>query len=82
MALPHGANHEKLAEVALALLHLTSYQEGPATRAWKGLDWDLLNLLHEKGWISDPKNKNKSVILTEEGAQLAERFFEHHFVRT
>jgi hypothetical protein len=37
--------------------------------------------IHERGWISDPKNKNKSVVLSEEAAQLSEEFFEQHFLR-
>jgi predicted transcriptional regulator len=48
-------------------------------RAWKGFDWDILNLLYEKGWISDPRGKAKSVMLSEEGEQLAERFFKQYF---
>ncbi len=79
MALPEGCDIEKLGEVALALMFL-SIHDGPlGPRAWKGLDWDLLNLLHEKRWISDPKSKAKSVALTEEGERLAESFFAKHF---
>jgi hypothetical protein len=40
---------EKVEEAVLALLYLT-LQDG--NRAWKGLDWDALNRLHEKGFIS------------------------------
>jgi len=40
-----------------------------------------MDRLHEKGDISDPKNKNKSVILTEEGAQLSEELFKKHFTK-
>ncbi len=48
-------------------------------RAWKGMDWDLLGILFEKGWISDPVGKQKSVYLTDEGAKLAEQILESHF---
>jgi hypothetical protein len=72
-------NLEKIDEAVLALLHWTRFTEGKGefsiTRAWKGHDWDALNRLHEKGFISDPKNKNKSVILTREGRQRAEELF-------
>ena len=34
---------------------------------------------HEKGYISDPANKNKSVRLTDEGAKLSEELFEKLF---
>jgi hypothetical protein len=48
----------------------------------KGLDSELMNLLHEKGWILDPRSKTKSVILTEEGERLALSFLRKHFGRT
>lgn len=70
---------EKLAEVALAILGLTAHQQHAETRVWKGLDWGLMGELHEQGWISDPRNKNKSVILTDEGKALAEQFLRKHF---
>ena len=72
-------DQDKVDEVALALLFLTTHKDGPAMRAWKGLDWAVLDRLHEKGWISDPKSKAKSVIMTDEGAVLAERLFLKHF---
>ena len=73
---------EKADEMALALLHLTTFQErhGPS-RAWKGMDWDTMNRLHEKGLISDPKSKAKSVCLTDEGAKLSRALFEKHLSR-
>lgn len=73
---------DKVDEVALALLFLTMHKEGPVVRAWKGLDWGVLDRLHEKGWISDPKSKAKSVIMTDEGEALAKEFFDKHFGTT
>ena len=70
---------DKLAEVALALLSLTMFEDGIVTRAWKGLDWDLMDTLYERGWIANPKGKAKSVVFTEEGEALARTFFEKHF---
>jgi hypothetical protein len=43
-------------------------------RVWKELDWDLMDLLHEKGWIVDPQSKAKSVVLTEDGERRAAEF--------
>ena len=43
------------------------------------MDWDLLDVLYQKGWIADPKGKAKSVILTDEGAQLAQELLQRHF---
>ena len=72
---------EKLEEVALALLGLTAFGDGPGVRAWKGLDWDLMHRLHERGWIHDPKGKAKSIVFTEEGAELAPELLRKHFGR-
>ena len=69
---------DKLEEVALALLGMTLQDDG---RAWKGLDWDLMDRLHHRDWILDPKNKAKSVVMTEEGEKLADEFFRKHFLR-
>ena len=69
----------KLDEIVLALLYLNTFGDRGVTRAWKGLDWDSLNRLHARGFISDPKSKAKSVVLTEEGARLAEELFRRHF---
>lgn len=79
MSIPDDADKEKLAEVALAILWLGAHGDNYVTRVWKSIDWDVTDLLHENGWIADPRNKAKSVILTEEGKKLAEEFFEKHF---
>jgi Mn-dependent DtxR family transcriptional regulator len=39
-----------------------------------------MNRLHEKGLISNPVGKAKSVVMTEEGFQMAEKLFRKHFV--
>jgi Domain of unknown function (DUF6429) len=70
---------DKVDEVVLALLSLTMFEDRPALRAWKGHDWDALDRLHKKGYISDPKSKAKSVMMTEEGAKRAQELFEKHF---
>ena len=76
-------NTDKIDDAVLALLHLTSFTEGEGefafTRAWKGHDWEALNRLHQKGLISDPKNKNKSVGLSKEGSAKAEALFQRLF---
>jgi hypothetical protein len=68
-----------LAEVALAILSLTAHKNMGGVRAWKGMDWDLLNILYQKGWIGDPVGKQKSVVFTDEGEDLATKFLEKHF---
>jgi len=71
-------DRDKLDEVVLALLSLTMFSDGPCTRAWKGLDWDVMDRLHAGGYISDPKSKAKSVMMTEEGEQRARELFKQH----
>ena len=72
-------DNEKLEEVAMAMLSLTRHEEHGVTRVWKGLDWDLLDALHARGWISNPVGKAKSVVLTPEGEEAAEAMFKKHF---
>lgn len=79
MALPPNLDREKLSQAVLAILGLTAFDDHEVVRAWKGIDWDLLDALFEKGWISDPKGKAKSVVLTTEGARLAQEFLRKHF---
>ncbi|GEP42344.1 DUF6429 family protein [Brevifollis gellanilyticus] len=80
-------DHDKIDDAVLALLHLGSSQSnmeeqyGTAT-AWKSHDWDALSRLHEKGLISDPVNKNKSIALTEEGLRRSRELFEQLFCKS
>ena len=67
---------EKVDEMVLALLYLTQCGNG---RTWKGHDWDALGRLHEKGMISDPVGKAKSVVLTHEGEKRCKALFLKHF---
>jgi len=68
-------NEDKVDELVLALLYLTSSTEQGVTRAWKGHDWDALDRLSEKGLISDPKSKAKSVVLSQEAAKKSAELF-------
>jgi hypothetical protein len=74
---------DKVDEYTLALLYLVVHQRhgGFGASAWKGFDWDTLNRLHEKGYISNPVGKAKSIGMTEEGLLKAEELFERHFVK-
>ena len=72
-------DRDKVDEMILALLYLTTFKDEFGFRAWKGLDWDALDRLHEKGYISNPKSKAKSVALSEAGAKLSEELFKKHF---
>ena len=63
-------------EAVLALLATFSFDDG---NTWKGYDFEVMNRLHEQGFISNPVNKNKSIWLTteglERGRQIADRLF-------
>jgi hypothetical protein len=50
-------------------------------RAWKGHDWEVLNRLHEKGYIGVPAGKAKSVALSPEGYKRAQAIFERLFAK-
>ncbi len=69
----------RIDEAALALLFLTMHTDGGLAHAWKGIDWEVMNRLHEKGYIFDPKNKSKSVAVTKEGEKKAEELFNKLF---
>ena len=56
--------------MVLALLYLGLHD---GARAWKSFDWDAMDRLHEKGCISNPQSKAKSVVFTEEGLERAKR---------
>jgi hypothetical protein len=71
-------NEDKIDEMVLALLWLGLHD---GNRVWKGHDWDAMNRLHAKGYISDPQSKAKSVVLIEEGERLSRELFERHFAR-
>jgi len=76
-------DEDKIDEYTLALLYLVAHErhEGLGARAWKGFDWDTLNRLHEKGYISNPVGKAKSVGMSEESFLKAKELFERHFVK-
>ena len=71
-------DQDKVDEMVLALLWLT-----PANprRAWKSHDWDAMERLHAKRYISDPKSRAKSVVVSKEGERRARELFERHFGR-
>ncbi|HEY9566575.1 MAG TPA: DUF6429 family protein [Thalassobaculum sp.] len=74
-------DEDKVDDAVLALLQLTLHGDHGLHRAWKGHDWDAMNRLHEKGMISDPVGKAKSVVLTEEGLKRSEELFRRLFAK-
>jgi hypothetical protein len=72
-------DEDKIDDVILALLHLTSFKESGNIRSWKSYDWSALDRLNAKGFISNPKTQSKSIVLTESGAQKSKELFEKLF---
>lgn len=70
---------DKADEFVLALLYLNFFADQSEIRAWKSFDWDSMDRLYGKGFISDPKSKAKSVIITEEGQKAAQELFTKYF---
>ncbi len=74
-------NKDKIDEAVLALLYLGHWLErhNGIARAWKSFDWDTMERLHERGLISNPASKAKSVTISEEGLRKAKEAFERLF---
>jgi len=69
---------DRIDDAILALLHLGLHEH---FRVWKSFDWDSMDRLHAKGFISNPVGKAKSVVLSEEGMERSERLFREMFAR-
>jgi hypothetical protein len=68
---------DRIDDAVLALMYLTLHDGG---RVWKGFDWETMNRLFEKGLISDPVSKAKSVWLSDETRARSKQLFEQMFV--
>ena len=71
-------DEEKVEQAVLALFQM-NLSDDSGRRVWKSLPWSVMDSLHQKGYISDPATKNKSVRLSEEGAKLSKELFEKLF---
>ena len=69
---------DRIDDCVLALL-LLGRHDGP--RVWKSFDWDAMDRLHKKRLISDPVGHAKSVVLTDDGLEKAERMFRDLFAK-
>jgi hypothetical protein len=69
-------DEDRIDAAVLALLYLTLHD---GRRAWKGHDFDVMDRLFEKGFITDPKGKARSVVLTDEGLARSEALFREMF---
>lgn len=71
-------DQNKVDEIILALLHLTSSTDQFGTRAWKAFDWQSMDRLFKKGYISDPNEKGATLTFSKEGADLSRQMFEKY----
>jgi hypothetical protein len=74
-------DYDKIDDYTLALLYLVTSENKYGARAWKSFDWETMNRLHEKGYISNPKSKALSIALSEEGLSRAKELFEKFFAK-
>lgn len=72
-------DERRVQDTVLALMHLNAHAEQFGWRAWKSFPWEATDGLYERGLIGDPRSKAKSVVLTDEGAELAEQLFREMF---
>lgn len=72
---------EKVKELTLMLLHLTSWEENEFgmqyRKSWKGYDFGILNELTEEDFIRGG-HRSKSVMITDEGIKKAKELLEKY----
>ena len=51
------------------------HNDGAGIRACENFGWDEMDRLCEKGYISDPKTRAKSVAVTPEGEERSKEYF-------
>jgi hypothetical protein len=66
----------KVEEVVLALFGVFEFDCG---RVWKRIDFGVMDELHAKGYITDPKGRQESVQLTESGLAASKRLAGRYF---
>jgi hypothetical protein len=69
-------DRDKIEESILALLGVFEFDNG---RVWKRYDFAVMDALHAKGLITDPRSRNESVFLTEDGIARAKALASRYF---
>ena len=73
-------------ELSMMLIYLSHFTERDRTAdsnskyAWKGYDFDVLNLLDEKDYIRQGSHRSKSMYITKEGEAKAKELMEKYNV--
>jgi Domain of unknown function (DUF6429) len=57
--LPMEIDEQKVDEISLALLYLTTFEDKWGIRTWKSHSWEVLDRLHQSGYIEDPWSQAK-----------------------
>ncbi|OGO79906.1 MAG: transposase [Clostridiales bacterium GWC2_40_7] len=74
---------EKVEELTLMLLHLTSWEENEFgiqyRRSWKGYDFDILDELTDEDLIRGG-HRSKSVILTDDGMKKVKELLKKYHI--
>lgn len=72
---------EKIKELTLMLLYLTSWEEKEMglhyQRSWKGYDFDVLNALADEELVIDSK-RSKSVAISPDGMEKAKELLRQY----
>ncbi len=66
----------KVEEAVLALLGVFEFEDG---RVWKRFDFEVMDALHAKGYITNPRGRHESVYLSAQGMELAKRLARERF---
>ena len=69
-------DESKIEDAVLALLGVFEFENG---RVWKNYDFNVMDSLYVKGYISNPYRKTKTVSLTPEGLAKAKLFADQLF---
>ena len=77
---------DKIKELTLLLLYLTSWKEKDnfgkeCMRAWKGYDFYILNWLEEENLIGESTHKAKSTYITDNGIDIAKKLMSKYNIK-
>ncbi len=67
---------QKVEDAVLALLGYFATKDG---QTWKRYEFSVMEALHEKGLISDPRGRQESVFLTPAGLEISKNLAKQLF---
>lgn len=74
---------KNIEELTLLLMYLTSWEDDNPfgenyKECWKGYSFDVIDELTNQGYLFPSKYRNKSVTITKEGMEYAEKLLEKY----